>query len=184
MNTPVSFKLSFINSSANYSFRKPSKSRKEKIFKLLLTKSEMEKKGISPVIATLLLVAVVISLSSIVFIWARGFIGEAIQKNDMPAEQACEGISLSASYYASDGRLQISNNGDVSVSKLGVSVESGGEFSEEEKDTKVLAGDSVEIVIASGGTNVEVVPWILGEKSGNIRDYYKCENVVVRAELM
>jgi len=158
--------------------------RKEKIFKLFLIKMGMEKKGLSPVVATLILVVVVVSLSSIVFMWARSLIGEAITKNGVPAEQACEEISLSATYYASDGRLQISNNADISVSKLSVAIESGGDFSEELKDVKVLAGDSVEIRIISGGTNVEIVPWITGEKSGNVKGFFQCENTVVRAEIM
>jgi len=132
----------------------------------------MTKKGLSPVIATLLLVAIVISLSTIVFIWARGFIKEAVQKNGMPAEQACEGINLVATY--SSGRLQISNNGDVPVHKFTASIKNeNGDIVPEDYDEAIVAGDSIDVSVSTAGIEMDVIPWILGESKGK-KSIYKC----------
>ena len=40
----------------------------------------IEKRGLSPVIATVLLVGIALVLASIVFLWAKNFIGEAVTK--------------------------------------------------------------------------------------------------------
>jgi len=38
------------------------------------------KKAVSPVVATVLLILIVVILAVIVFLWARGFIGESLTK--------------------------------------------------------------------------------------------------------
>jgi hypothetical protein len=50
--------------------------------------------------------------------------------------------------------------------------------------TKVLAGDTAELSVATGATNIEVTPWILGETSSGQKDYAQCENVLIRAEII
>ncbi len=57
-------------------------------------------------IASILLVVVVIILATIIFIWARSFIKEAIKKQELTAEQACAEIRFDASLTALD------SNGD------------------------------------------------------------------------
>ncbi len=49
----------------------------------------MGKKGISPLIATVMLVAVVIVLAFLVFWWYGEYIEENLQKSEITAEQAC-----------------------------------------------------------------------------------------------
>ncbi len=69
-----------------------------------MNKRLVKKKGISPVIASVLLVVVVVVLATIIFIWARSFIKEAIKKNELTAEQACSEIKFDASLsLVSDG---------------------------------------------------------------------------------
>lgn len=57
----------------------------------------MKKKGVSPVIATVLLIGIVIALSLIVFIWMSTFIGETITKFDGEnVELVCDKVEIDA----------------------------------------------------------------------------------------
>ena len=71
------------------------------------------KRGLSPVIATILLVAIVVILGAIIFLWARSFFGERVEKFEMSEDQACEKVALKAEYTSGD--LDIINEGDVAL---------------------------------------------------------------------
>lgn len=53
-----------------------------------------DKKGISPVVATVLLITISIIVIAIIFIWARSAIQEGDLKFGEPVKTACEDISL------------------------------------------------------------------------------------------
>ena len=129
----------------------------------------MNKKGLSPVIATLMLIGLVVVLSTIVFLWARSFIGEAVQKKGMPAEQACESIVLSAVYSLEV--LQVSNDGNIAVHKLTTLVEEDGNIDAQENTDPILPGSSIDIGLTTDSEEIELVPWILGDN----KNVYKCE---------
>lgn len=69
-----------------------------------------DKRGISPVVATVLLVAIVVVVGIIIFIWATGLLGEKEQKFGEPITNSCDNILLSVSYSSADNKLQISND--------------------------------------------------------------------------
>ena len=75
----------------------------------------MEKKrGVSPIIATVLLVGMVIAIALIVFLWMRAFTQEAITKFDGENIQlSCGRVEFVASY--SDNKISISNTGQVPI---------------------------------------------------------------------
>lgn len=73
------------------------------------------KQGISPVIATVLLVAMVVVIGLIIFIWFRGITEEAITKfGGRNIELVCGDVVFLSEYSAS-GILSISNNGNVPI---------------------------------------------------------------------
>lgn len=80
------------------------------------------KRGISPIIATILLIALVVIIGIIVFFWFRGLTQEAIVKFDKNIKLVCEDVSFESSY--SDGTLFISNLGNVPIYDFDVKVES------------------------------------------------------------
>jgi len=49
---------------------------------------------LSPVIATVLLIALVLVLAAIIFMWARGFISEQIEKFGTPIEDLCDSVDF------------------------------------------------------------------------------------------
>ena len=82
----------------------------------------MKKKGVSPVMATIILIAIVIILALIIFLWAKGFVGERAQKFGSAIELSCDKTNFEVSILsgAENGcggsdpqRLDILNKGNV-----------------------------------------------------------------------
>src|SRR3989344_6832712 len=119
------------------------------------------KRGVSPVIATVLLIMIVIILAIIVFLWARGFIGESVTKQDSPADQACEEISLGVQYIGDE--VQIINNGRIPIYRLEIKAKSDGsvEILKEDVEGRDIGGVNIgesKIVDIGSYDEIEVVP--------------------------
>lgn len=137
----------------------------------------LKKRGLSPVIATMLLVALALILAVIVFLWARSFVGESIQKQGREIEQSCEEVSFRAEAFASgvdSGKLSVVNIATVPL--YGVEIRKKqvlGEITQVEtfQNSMVLSGETGEISIAQLVNDGEivacdeliVVPVLLGE---------------------
>ena len=89
-------------------------------------KRGLNEKGVSPVIATILLVGIVMIMGLIIFVWLRGLSGETITKFDKNVELVCEEIQFEASY--STGELSISNIGNVPIYQMKVKISNKGNF--------------------------------------------------------
>jgi len=71
----------------------------------------MKKRGLSPVIATVLLIVIVVAIALIIFLWFRGVVQEEGTKFGKNVKLVCGDVDFVASY--SLGNLQIVNNGNV-----------------------------------------------------------------------
>lgn len=88
----------------------------------------MKKRGVSPVIATVLLIGMVIALALIIFLWMRTFTKEVITKFDGEnVELVCDRIEIQASYSAN--QLSVSNIGNVPIYDLKIKESSAGGYS-------------------------------------------------------
>ncbi len=77
----------------------------------------MNKAGISPVIATVLLISIVVVAGVIIAIALLGFGGDQSYKFGNPVEEVCrEGVSFDASLSGSE--LTIENTGSVGILKI------------------------------------------------------------------
>ena len=127
-------------------------------------------RGVSPVIATVLLIAIVFVLAVIIFLWARGFVTEGVEKFGRAVEFACDDIVFEAGYF--DGSIEITNKGNVPIYGLNIKDISAGEvFATEIFDGTITSGQGKRIDFnpKSGSTKINVVPMILGEtKSGKV----------------
>lgn len=86
----------------------------------------MERKGVSPVIATVLLVAMVIVIGLIIFLWFRGLTKEAVTKfGGKNIELVCQDVDFSASYAL--GSLSIFNEGNVPIFEMKIKIYKPGE---------------------------------------------------------
>jgi len=117
-------------------------------------KKRKSKKAVSPIVATVLLISIVLVLGMIVFLWMRGIAKEAITKfGNENIELACEKINFEASYSYSG--LDISNTGTVPISKFKIKI-----FSDESYTTEDLSG--VENLGSGKVTSLEIGPSFSG----------------------
>ena len=80
------------------------------------------KRGVSPVIATVLLIGIVIILTVIIFLWARAFVAEKAEKFGRAVELSCDEVNFEAGVFFSssigcedDYTLDIVNRGDIPI---------------------------------------------------------------------
>ena len=152
----------------------------------------MNKKGISPVIATVLLIAIALTLAVIIFIWARSFVSESITKNGQAITFVCDDVKDTFDAEAkSDGELLIVNRGNVPLYGFEVSKVTLGARTRIGEGTfvqPVSPGDSGSISLGtnslSSGDKISVVPIVLGEQQDTKLAYtcgesYSVESIVV-----
>jgi len=140
------------------------------------------KKGVSPVVATVLLIAIVVVLALIIFLWAKGFITESITKKGVPIEQKCGEVDLEVAYDGSD--LVVTNRGNVPLFSFEIVKISGGsrEIQEgNEKEKRLGIGQSTSISLGDY-EKIEVTPVILGEAKTS-KKAYTCKNNKFVAEV-
>jgi flagellin-like protein len=156
-------------------------------------KNKKDAKGLSPIIATVILIVIVIAIALIVFFWVRGMTEEAITKfsNDRGAENiklACQKVSFEATYTESTG-LYISNPGNVPIFGMDVKVEGNGWHNTTDlRDPQylwptvglnqggVFVYEDFADVIGTGAEEITLVPILLGESESGRKTYVCDEN--------
>ena len=136
-----------------------------------------QKKGLSPVVATVLLIAIVIVIGLIVFLWFRGISEEAITKFDgTNVKLVCEDVSFDASY--SGETVFISNTGNVPIFQIKAQISSEGSHS-----TEIVGAEDPnwpELGLNQGGVysgtltsgdSILLIPVLLGRTEGGERTY-------------
>lgn len=140
------------------------------------------KKGLSPVIATVLLISIVVVIALIILLWAMSFFGEVIQKQEKSAEQACGEVDLEASI---DGdSLSITNNGNIPVYAVKIRKKTGGSINIQTEEINLYAGQSnPDIKVEGEFDEVDIIPVVLGQKKkSDVTTAYDCENNIVSVE--
>jgi flagellin-like protein len=154
---------------------------------------EVKRKGVSPVIATILLVALTIVIALIIFLFLRGIGGEAITKfGNENIKLACQKVDFEASY--SDGALAISNLGEVPIFNMNIKLDEGGnyetkglkeDFSSEWPATGLNQGEVVSINLPSGNIKkITVTPILVGRTKQGSKKSYTCEQGLYRSEII
>lgn len=141
----------------------------------------MKKRGLSPVIATALLIVIVLVLALIIFLWARGFLAERTIKFGEPVERACDDVSFEAEVISVD-KLNVVNRGNVPLYGIDIyKLDNGRELIESVRcvsgEETLRSGENCEMQtsasVLNSGINILVVPVILGEK-GNTDEPFSC----------
>lgn len=139
-----------------------------------------KKVGLSPVIATMLLIALALVLAIIIFLWARNFIGEAVEKEGRAIELSCAEVSFRAE-RAGD-KIDIENIGTVPIygievrKKTGLSLEILGV---ETLEGTITVGQTSSVPLLNRGDITEgdelvIVPILLGE-TDRFKKSYVCD---------
>lgn len=92
----------------------------------------MMKRGVSPVIATMLLIALAVILAGIIFAWARGSIDRGIGENSALADSYCEEASFKAGVFEGSGQeetlvFEINNRGNTEIQGVKIRAIKSGE---------------------------------------------------------
>jgi len=145
----------------------------------------MKKKGLSPVIATTLLVLLVVILGLMIFLWARGFLEEQLEKFGGPIEKACKKIRFDAEGKNNRGTLdlEITNRGNVDIYQFDVKMEAAGESQTRRFKYKVPSKSSTKgnivLGVGSKGTlpeKITVYPSLIGRSGGENKIFTCLDN--------
>ena len=142
----------------------------------------MNKRGISPVIATVLLIAMVIVIGLIIFLWFRGIIEEEGTKFEgKNVKLVCADVKFDASY--SKGVLSILNTASVPIYKMKMKIYKDGSHSTKEIEgswppTGLNPGGAFSEDISSdtsGVNKITLIPVLMASSSGG-KKAYTCED--------
>jgi len=141
--------------------------------------AKLNKGALSPVVATSLLIALVVVLAMIVFLFARGFIPEYLEKEDRPIEDKCKDVIFSGDY--SGGTITVRNGGNTPLNgiKLGIKTLTGFEFIEDFTAIPSIRAEDVRTfqvtadLPASG--ELIIVPVLLGKNKDGIAKAFVCD---------
>ncbi len=137
----------------------------------------VSKKGLSPVIATVLLIGISLAIALIIFFWARALIGEKTLKFGNPVEDSCANVEFTAEVF-SDGEVAIENNGNIAIYGAEIRKKDSGTIAGVGKFTKTISYGETGSGDIGASLDVEdeviVVPLILGE-AGDYKKAYTCD---------
>ena len=134
-----------------------------------------KKRGLSPVIATMLLISLAMVLAVIIFFWARSFIGESISKQGSAIDLLCDDVKFRADANFDSKKINVENIGDISIYGIEVRKEGFGEITAVSTingaDT-ITGGQTKTFDLPDGinsGDKVLLVPTLLGEANGGTK---------------
>lgn len=157
-----------------------------------------KRKGVSPVIATVLLVALVIVIAMIIFLFMRGIGEEVITKfGDENIKLACQKVDFDASYY--NGEIAVSNLGEVPIYNMKLKLIKDGSY--ETIDLKTIpsvTGEnpwpvsgliqggvaSVPLTGIDGVQKIIVNPVLIGKTKTGAKKAYNCEEGLYQSEII
>ena len=132
---------------------------------------DIKKRGLSPVIATVLLIAMVLVLAIIIFLWARGFLSEQIEKFGQPVETVCDKVDFDVEFRGGQGggTLDIVNRGNVPIHNFEIKKIKGGNSEIESFDFPLDVGESIPsqpISLDPSVQKIVIFPRVLGTVKG------------------
>jgi flagellin-like protein len=142
------------------------------------------KRGLSPVVATVLLITMVIVIGLIIFLWLRGLNEEVITKfGEKNIRLVCDEVEFTADY---DGvNLYISNIGNVPIYRVMLKIEGDGSHSTENIEdistgwpsTGLNQGGAFSGVVNLFGNEATIIPVLIGNSEKGKKSH-TCEERV------
>lgn len=145
--------------------------------------SQNKKKAVSPVIATIILVGLVIAIGAIIFLWFQGLTEEAVTKFDgQNVEIVCDDVQFDASH--NNGQISIVNRGNVPIYNMDVRLEGSAGQSETEKassyegwknETGLNQGAAASLNIEGDYEEANLIPVLMGTTDDGERKTKSCK---------
>ncbi|MCK5449260.1 hypothetical protein KAI32_00165 [Candidatus Pacearchaeota archaeon] len=135
----------------------------------------MKKRGLSPIIASVFMILLVLVLSALIFLWARGFISEQIEKFGQPINSLCNRVDFEVQLVSGDvseHALEIVNRGDINIFHLDIKMIEKGNSEVSRFQFKIDAGQSIKgdlnLRMENGilPDKIEIYPALLGSVKG------------------
>ncbi len=128
------------------------------------------KKGISPLIATVLLIGFAVALAAVVMTWGGGFIRKTTEETGTTAEKTmmCARLDLRIEGYSCKGnKITLSNNNDIKVEKVVFRFfDINGNFIEEKESLRGIDPYGINEYspgFPGGSYKVQVIPTLEGD---------------------
>jgi flagellin-like protein len=151
-----------------------------------------DRRGLSPVIASVMLILLVLVLAALIFLWGRGFVSEQIEKFGKPIEGACSSVNFEIEYFEDGGQdyFEVVNYGNVDIYNLEVRMSKGGDSDSTTFKFDTPAGGSkrgqVDLEMEGGGMpdEITVYPILIGNVRGKNRNGpFACMDVGTKVAL-
>jgi len=141
---------------------------------------KLKKRGraVSPLIATVLMIGIVVMAASIIFVWSKKFIGEQIEKYGSRMDVVCERLDYTAQLYQiipGEYAVVISNRGNDNIHQVNLKIIKGGNsaikaftprdknmIAKKETGNVTFSLSSFETFKQTGFDKIEVTPVLLG----------------------
>ncbi len=148
-----------------------------------------QRKGLSPVVATMLLIVITIALALIVFLWFRSFNQEAVTKfGGTNIDVICQQVVFDANYDSSSDTISIQNVGNVPIYSFSLQIQKTG--SQQTVDITNAVQDWPKVGLpsnepysgtidnndASGAITINVIPVLRGTSSDGTIKSHVCSN--------
>jgi len=140
------------------------------------------KKGVSPIVSTVLLIMIVVILAIIILLWSKGFIQEAILKEiggtKKNVEQWCGDVEINPIIDETSGDFGFMNKGNVPIKAFKIKTKSAdsGSTNINKEVTSINPGFS--IIVTGYNYNdyeeVEVIPILLGKTKRGDTEEFEC----------
>lgn len=136
-------------------------------------KKRMTNKGLSPIIATILLIAMVVVIGVLIFLWFKGMQKEALTKFEgRNIEQVCGEVNFDVDYV--EGKLSILNKGNVPISDFNIqAISEDGAYETSVLGESLGTGGSISKDISFSDSNkLTISPILAGNtEQGDIKGY-------------
>jgi flagellin-like protein len=152
---------------------------------------KIQKKGVSPVITSIVLVAVVVGMITIIFFWLRSTMVEGVVKLDKNVDIVCQqDVKFNTEYDFTTGDIALVNSGNSPIFDIKIKVYSQGnyrtvkmsEIMGSEWGLGLTVGKSVSYNIASNlGYSLEnieklqLIPMLVGKNSAKDKKVVECK---------
>ena len=133
-------------------------------------KKSDNKKGLSPVIASVLMILLVLVLAIIIFLWTRGFIGEQVEKFGKPIEGICSSVDFEVEVIGNE--LEVVNRGNIDIHHLDIKLFKDGDSEISKFDFQIDAGQAIkqnvnlEMFDRSEPDKIIIYPALIGNVQG------------------
>jgi len=119
----------------------------------------IKKRGISPVVSTVLLILMVVVVISMISVWGRSFFENRTEGSEKPVGELCGSVYFTVNVVDTTGvyTLEITNRGNVNISGFEIKQYLGGNSEVLDVDNSVLVGQSIEWAFTGYDTSSEKI---------------------------